>query len=77
MPNPLTKDDSARIQSTQARGGGDMSSGGFAARAQAAGDRYANMANTNPESSYSSSRSSNTGAAGSGGSYQHSGTGKR
>lgn len=27
---------------SQARGGGDMSSGGFAARAQAAGDRNAN-----------------------------------
>ncbi|KAF7540877.1 hypothetical protein G7054_g1048 [Neopestalotiopsis clavispora] len=42
MPkNEMTKADSERIQSGQALGGKDMSSGGFAARAQAAGDRNA------------------------------------
>ncbi|RDA92009.1 hypothetical protein CP533_6034 [Ophiocordyceps camponoti-saundersi (nom. inval.)] len=35
MPsNPMTKSDAARIQSNEARKGGDMSSSGFAARAQ-------------------------------------------
>ncbi|PMB67771.1 hypothetical protein BM221_005942 [Beauveria bassiana] len=39
MPkNEMTKSDAGRIQSTQA----DQSAGGFAARAQAAGDRNAN-----------------------------------
>ncbi|KAK1639979.1 hypothetical protein BDP81DRAFT_392009 [Colletotrichum phormii] len=42
MPNQVTKDDASRIQSTQDKGGKDMSSGGFAARAQGAGDRNAN-----------------------------------
>ena len=60
-PQPMTKSDAARIQSSQvssccvfswpelttcfnkqAQGGKDMSAGGFAARAQAAGDRNAN-----------------------------------
>ncbi|KAI1302212.1 hypothetical protein F5Y03DRAFT_396555 [Xylaria venustula] len=31
---PMKPSDAARIQSSQAKGGGDMSSGGFAARAQ-------------------------------------------
>ncbi|KAI0403187.1 hypothetical protein F4802DRAFT_599330 [Xylaria palmicola] len=39
---PMTPADASRIQSAQARGGGDMSSSGFAARAQSAGDRNAN-----------------------------------
>ncbi|KHN98481.1 Seed maturation protein [Metarhizium album ARSEF 1941] len=39
MTNPMTKSDAARVQSSQAKNGGDMSSAGFAARAQAAGDR--------------------------------------
>ncbi|KAJ4993145.1 hypothetical protein SVAN01_01497 [Stagonosporopsis vannaccii] len=39
----MTSSDASRIQSTQARGGKDMSSGGFAARAQSAGDRNANQ----------------------------------
>ncbi|KAL1792462.1 hypothetical protein ACET3X_008969 [Alternaria dauci] len=39
---PMGKSDTSRIQSTQAKSGGDMSSGGFAARAQGAGDRNAN-----------------------------------
>ncbi|ROV98181.1 hypothetical protein VSDG_04385 [Cytospora chrysosperma] len=33
----MTPDAAARIQSAEARNGGDMSSGGFAARAQSAG----------------------------------------
>ncbi|KAI0168766.1 hypothetical protein BJ166DRAFT_263526 [Pestalotiopsis sp. NC0098] len=42
MPkHEMTKSDSERIQSTQAKSGGDMSSGGFGARAQSAGDRNA------------------------------------
>ncbi|KAL2880544.1 hypothetical protein SGCOL_004266 [Colletotrichum sp. CLE4] len=42
MPNQMTKEAASTIQSTQAKGGKDMSSGGFAARAQGAGDRNAN-----------------------------------
>ncbi|KAH6673116.1 hypothetical protein B0J14DRAFT_63560 [Halenospora varia] len=41
----MSKSDSQRIQSSQARGGGDMSSSGFAARAQGAADRAVNAAN--------------------------------
>ncbi|KAK4234531.1 hypothetical protein C8A03DRAFT_37704 [Achaetomium macrosporum] len=37
----MTQPDASRIQSSQAKSGGDMSSGGFAARAQSAGDRHA------------------------------------
>ncbi|KAI9692039.1 MAG: hypothetical protein M1820_009574 [Bogoriella megaspora] len=36
---PMTTSDASRIQSSQALGGKDMSSGGFAARAQGAGAR--------------------------------------
>ncbi|PVH90355.1 hypothetical protein DM02DRAFT_678662 [Periconia macrospinosa] len=39
---PMTKSDASRIQSSQARSGGDMSSSGFAARAQSSRDRNAN-----------------------------------
>ncbi|KAI9733433.1 MAG: hypothetical protein M1834_003517 [Cirrosporium novae-zelandiae] len=44
MPKPhsMSQSDASRIQSTQAKGGGDMSSKGFAAHAQSAGDRNAN-----------------------------------
>ncbi|EXU96685.1 hypothetical protein X797_010229 [Metarhizium robertsii] len=45
MPTPMTKPDSSRIQASQAKNGGDMSSSGFAARAQFAGDQHANQAN--------------------------------
>lgn len=38
----MTQGDASRVQSTQATGGKDMSSGGFAARAQSAGDKNAN-----------------------------------
>uniref|UniRef100_A0A093UMD5 Uncharacterized protein n=1 Tax=Talaromyces marneffei PM1 TaxID=1077442 RepID=A0A093UMD5_TALMA len=42
MPtHEMTKSDASRIQSSQARSGGDMSSKGFAARAQSAGDHWA------------------------------------
>ncbi|KAI4913068.1 uncharacterized protein J4E92_009940 [Alternaria infectoria] len=39
---PMSQSDASRIQSANAKSGGDMSSGGFAARAQGAGDRNAN-----------------------------------
>ncbi|KAG9185635.1 hypothetical protein G6011_06966 [Alternaria panax] len=39
---PMGKSDAGRIQSTQVKSGGDMSSGRFAARAQGAGDRNTN-----------------------------------
>ncbi|KAF7924874.1 hypothetical protein EAE99_006351 [Botrytis elliptica] len=41
MPTQMTKEVASHIQSTQAQGGKDMSSSGFAARAQGAGDRNA------------------------------------
>ncbi|KAL2760352.1 hypothetical protein ACRALDRAFT_1073757 [Sodiomyces alcalophilus JCM 7366] len=37
----MSKSDSSRIQSSQAKAGGDMTSSGFAARAQGAADRHA------------------------------------
>ncbi|CZT51909.1 uncharacterized protein RSE6_13133 [Rhynchosporium secalis] len=42
MSNQMSKQDAARVQSTQAKGDKDMSSNGFAARAQSAGDKNAN-----------------------------------
>ncbi|KAI4910580.1 hypothetical protein J4E85_011397 [Alternaria conjuncta] len=39
---PMSQSDASRIQSANAKSGSDMSSGGFAARAQGAGDRNAN-----------------------------------
>ncbi|KIH94379.1 hypothetical protein SPBR_09228 [Sporothrix brasiliensis 5110] len=44
-PNQMTSGDSSRIQSSQARSGKDMSSGGFAARAQSAAATNTNNAN--------------------------------
>ncbi|OAL07058.1 hypothetical protein IQ06DRAFT_341823 [Phaeosphaeriaceae sp. SRC1lsM3a] len=41
--SPMTQEAAQRIQSSQATGGKDMSSGGFAAGAQSAGDRNANQ----------------------------------
>ncbi|GKZ24991.1 hypothetical protein AbraIFM66951_000465 [Aspergillus brasiliensis] len=56
MPsNQMNKSDASRIQSSQAQGGKDMSSGGFAARAQAAADRNANVPASNTTSSHGSS----------------------
>ncbi|CAK7199183.1 hypothetical protein SEUCBS139899_001856 [Sporothrix eucalyptigena] len=46
MPNQMSQSDASRIQSTQAKAGRDMSSGGFAARAQSAAANNANTANT-------------------------------
>ncbi|KAG6116052.1 hypothetical protein E4U13_002168 [Claviceps humidiphila] len=42
---PMTKEDSKRIMSSQAKGGKDMSSGGFAATAQRFGDLDDNKKN--------------------------------
>ncbi|KAG6184481.1 hypothetical protein E4U36_001950 [Claviceps purpurea] len=42
---PMTKDDSQRIMSSQAKGGKDMSSGSFAATAQRFGDLDDNKKN--------------------------------
>ncbi|KAF1828954.1 hypothetical protein BDW02DRAFT_602969 [Decorospora gaudefroyi] len=42
----MTSSDASRIQSSQALGGKDMSSGGFAARAQSAGRKNANQTGT-------------------------------
>ncbi|KAK7894443.1 hypothetical protein LTR67_006204 [Exophiala xenobiotica] len=47
MSNQMTKSDAARIQSSQAKSGGDMSSSGFPARAQGAADRNANATASN------------------------------
>ncbi|KAG6285840.1 hypothetical protein E4U45_000186 [Claviceps purpurea] len=44
---PMTKDDSKRIMSSQAKGGKDMSSGSFAATAQRFGDLDDNKKNRN------------------------------
>ena len=38
----MTKGDSQRVQSSQAKGGHDTSKGSFSSRAQSAGDRNAN-----------------------------------
>ncbi|KAF9877594.1 hypothetical protein CkaCkLH20_04729 [Colletotrichum karsti] len=42
MSGKMNQDDKSRIMSGQARGGKDMSSGGFAARAQSAADKNLN-----------------------------------
>ncbi|KAG5969239.1 hypothetical protein E4U58_001531 [Claviceps cyperi] len=41
-PKPTTPESAARVQSSQAKNGGDMTSGGFAARLQSAGAKNAN-----------------------------------
>lgn len=41
-PHQMTKEDASRIQSGTAKNGGDMSSGGWAAKAQSLGDRNDN-----------------------------------
>ncbi|KAJ9495747.1 hypothetical protein H2202_008790 [Exophiala xenobiotica] len=63
MSNQMTKSDAARIQCSQAKSGGDMSSSGFPARAQGAADRNANA-----------NASNNSGAQRSGGANQQSNT---
>ncbi|QKX61915.1 uncharacterized protein TRUGW13939_09071 [Talaromyces rugulosus] len=57
----MTKSDSSRIQSSQAKTGDDMSSKGFAARALSAGDRWANSNSTATNPSHSSEASDNRG----------------
>ncbi|KAI0906399.1 hypothetical protein F4824DRAFT_106839 [Ustulina deusta] len=67
----MTPSDASRIQSGQARSGGDMSSGGFAARAQSAGAR-------NENTGYSSyGHQTNSGQGGGDGSNTASGQGKK
>ncbi|KAH8783290.1 hypothetical protein F5883DRAFT_709246 [Diaporthe sp. PMI_573] len=46
MPDkhPMSQSDASRVQSSQAKGGGDMSSGGFAARAQSGAAKNTNAA---------------------------------
>ncbi|KAI1361491.1 hypothetical protein F5Y08DRAFT_347812 [Xylaria arbuscula] len=56
---PMTGDAAARIQSATARGGGDMSSGGFPARAQSAAAHNENAGNT---SNTTNQGGSNTGS---------------
>ncbi|KAK5212296.1 hypothetical protein LTR47_007155 [Exophiala xenobiotica] len=63
MSDQMTKSDAARIQSSQAKSGGDMSSSGFPARAQGAADRNANA-----------NASNNSGGQRSGGANQQSNT---
>ncbi|KAI1121093.1 hypothetical protein F5Y10DRAFT_272438 [Nemania abortiva] len=65
----MTPADASRIQSGQARSGGDMSSGGFAARAQSAGARNENTG----YSSYGHQTGNNQG----GGNNASSGGGKK
>ncbi|KAJ8126690.1 hypothetical protein O1611_g6948 [Lasiodiplodia mahajangana] len=67
----MTPSAAAQIQSSQARNGGDMSSGGFAARAQSAAAR-------NENSGYSSFGHQTTNKQGAGnGSTTGSGQGKK
>ncbi|CCC13232.1 hypothetical protein SMACR_12770 [Sordaria macrospora] len=54
----MTKSDSSRIQSSQAKRGGNMSSGGFASRAQSSGDKWA--ASQRTKASGFTSRTSNS-----------------
>ncbi|KAK3388488.1 hypothetical protein B0T20DRAFT_484062 [Sordaria brevicollis] len=69
MPkHSMTKSDSSRIQSSQAKRGGNMSSGGFAARAQSAGDKWAGTnKGSSGYTSYTASSSRGSGGGGSGG----------
>ncbi|KAJ5094466.1 hypothetical protein N7456_010327 [Penicillium angulare] len=71
MSHQMSKSDAARIQSGQAKSGGDMSSGGFAARAQGAADRHAHAA----QGSQPSNNSGGNAGAGKGGSAGSSNTG--
>ncbi|CAG8960635.1 hypothetical protein HYFRA_00013513 [Hymenoscyphus fraxineus] len=63
MPQ-MTKEDSSRIQSTQAKGGNDMTSTGFAARAQGAADRNTNAAATGGNNAQSGGKNSGAGTGG-------------
>ncbi|KAI1385867.1 uncharacterized protein F4822DRAFT_432727 [Hypoxylon trugodes] len=67
--NNMTKSDAGRIQAGQAKGGHDMSSGSFAARAQAAGDRnQAAMAAASRQNTGSGAGTQTRGTNGGGGS---------
>ena len=74
--NPLQSHCHSANNQTQATGGKDMSSGGFAARAQSAGDRNAN-ANAGAGSAGGSSGGGNSGGQGGWleGGYQSGATG--
>ncbi|KAI0869559.1 hypothetical protein GGS24DRAFT_505670 [Hypoxylon argillaceum] len=58
--NAMTPSAASHIQSTQAKSGGDMSSGGFSARAQSAGARNENAGYSSQGKS--GGNNSNTGA---------------
>ncbi|CAL5872473.1 uncharacterized protein PFLUO_LOCUS6737 [Penicillium psychrofluorescens] len=75
----MFKSDASRIQSSQAKSGGDMSSGGFASRAQAAGDRDANTSSGSSGQQGGNTGGSTTGNTGSSSGAQGSGSaaGKR
>ncbi|KAI1846207.1 hypothetical protein JX265_010584 [Neoarthrinium moseri] len=63
MPNhEMSKADSERIQSSQAKSGGDMSQKGFGARAQSASDRNASSAQTQGAGSTNAKTGGNQGA---------------
>ncbi|KAK4231906.1 hypothetical protein QBC38DRAFT_464861 [Podospora fimiseda] len=57
----MTKSNSSRIQSSQAKNNCDMSSGGFASRAQSAGDRNMSGSSGSSGSQKSSTGSNNAG----------------
>ncbi|KAI1660769.1 hypothetical protein F4813DRAFT_263470 [Daldinia decipiens] len=65
----MSKTDASRIQSSQARSGGNMTSGGFAARAQSSGDRNQNAwaGQQNVGSGTGGQSGNNGGSTGSGG----------
>ncbi|PTU24401.1 hypothetical protein P175DRAFT_0553682 [Aspergillus ochraceoroseus IBT 24754] len=74
MPrHEMTKSDASRIQSSQAKGAGDMSSQGFAARAQAAGDHWASSSQHTSSSGGGSNES--TGVSKDSSTSHYSGTG--
>ena len=63
---PLQHFHPSQLTDSQARGGGNMSSTGFAARAQSAGDRWAASQSTPPSAFTTSSFGFGKGSAGSG-----------
>ncbi|KAK0115594.1 hypothetical protein ONS95_000133 [Cadophora gregata] len=67
MPGQMSKGDSSRIQFSQAKSGGDMSSSGFAARAQSAADRSGNFGGgASGNSNSGGGRGSGNGSSGAG-----------
>ncbi|ORY69648.1 uncharacterized protein BCR38DRAFT_480825 [Pseudomassariella vexata] len=59
---PMTPSDAARIQSSQAKNGGDMSSGGFTARAQSAAAHNANSGHSQLGGQHSGTNQGSQGA---------------